>query len=93
MTSTEDPRFGRHIDPAALAREHGLKADSQLLEFFVTLFLQDDVSDETRGRLMQYLRDSTTKGMPAYWSADDVADHRVRTVCYLILTLPEFQLA
>ncbi|CAN5601151.1 hypothetical protein BH10PLA2_BH10PLA2_19710 [soil metagenome] len=93
LTSTEDPRFGRHIDPAALARQRGLKTDSQLLDFFVTLFLQGDISNETRGRLMQYLRDATPKGMPAYWTADDVADHRVRTVCYLILTLPEFQLA
>jgi hypothetical protein len=42
---------------------------------------------------MQYLRDSAGKGMPAYWSAEDAADHRIRTVCYLVLTLPEFQLA
>ncbi len=93
LTSTEDPRFGRHLDPAALARQHGLKTDSQLLEFFLKLYLQGDVTAETRNRLTQYLRDSASKGIPAYWSPEDGADHRVRTVCYLILTLPEFQLA
>ena len=93
LTSTEDARFGRHTDPAALAAKHDLHTDDQLVQFFVDLFLQGDVAADTRARLMQYLRDSTGKGMPAYWSAADAADHRIRTVCYLVLTLPEFQLA
>jgi uncharacterized protein (DUF1800 family) len=93
LTSTEDARFGRHTDPAALAAKHDLHSDDQLVQFFVDLLLQGDVGADTRARLMQYLHDSTGKGMPAYWSAADAADHRIRTVCYLVLTLPEFQLA
>jgi uncharacterized protein (DUF1800 family) len=93
LTATEDPRFGRHTDPAELARRHDLRSDDQLVSFFLDLFLQGDVGADTRGRLLHYLRDNAGKGMPAYWSAQDAADHRVRTVCYLVLTLPEFQLA
>ncbi|HEV8062525.1 MAG TPA: DUF1800 domain-containing protein [Gemmataceae bacterium] len=93
LTSTEDARFGRHIDPAELARRHDLRTDDLLVQFVLDLFLQGDVAADTRARLMQYLRDSAGKGMPAYWSAEDAADHRIRTVCYLVLTLPEFQLA
>ena len=30
--------------------------------------------------------------VPVYWTAQDAADNRVRTLCHLVLTQPEFQL-
>jgi uncharacterized protein (DUF1800 family) len=56
LTSTEDARYGRRTDPAALARKYGKKA------------------------------------VPVYWTKEDAAEHRVRTLCHLVLALPEFQL-
>jgi uncharacterized protein (DUF1800 family) len=92
LTSTEDIRFGRRTDPAALARRHGKKRDAEVLDFFLTLFLQGDVPAESRDRLDEYQQQSQKQKYPVYWSADDVADQRVRSLCHLVLTLPEFQL-
>jgi uncharacterized protein (DUF1800 family) len=92
LTSTEDARFGRRADPAALARLHGRKTDEELVDFFLTVFLQGDVPPETRSRLLAYQRRAHQLPVPVYWTAEDAADHRVRTLCHLVLSLPEFQL-
>jgi hypothetical protein len=92
LTSTEDARFGRRTDPAALARNHRLNSDEELVGFFLRLFLQKDVPAESRSRLLEYARRSRTLPVPAYWTDADAAAHRVRSVCHLVLTLPEFQL-
>jgi uncharacterized protein (DUF1800 family) len=93
LTSTEDPSFGSRTDPAALARRLGKTGDEQLLEYFVRLFLQGDVPGPSRQRLCDYLARSRGQSVPVFWTPADAADHRVRTLCYLVLTLPEFQLA
>jgi uncharacterized protein (DUF1800 family) len=92
LTSTEDVRFGGRTDPAALARKYGKKDDAELVEFFLALFLQGDVAPEARARLMDYRQRSRGQTFPVYWTEDDAADHRVRSLCHLVLTLPEFQL-
>jgi uncharacterized protein (DUF1800 family) len=92
LTSTEDARFGRRCDPAALARKHGKKTDEELVSFFLDLFLQGDVSEEAREKLLQYQRQSHKMKVPVYWTAEDAADSRVRALCHLVLTQPEFQL-
>ena len=66
LTATEDPRFGRHTDPAELARRHDLRSDEQLVSFFLDLFLQGDVGADTR-RLTQYLRDKRRQGHAYHW--------------------------
>ena len=93
LTSTEDDRFGRRTDPAALARKHGKNGDAELVDFFLQLFLQGDVPAESR---------DAAGGVPAAVArsrrarstgpTEDAADHRVRALCHLVLTLPEFQL-
>jgi uncharacterized protein (DUF1800 family) len=92
LSSTEDARFGTRIDPSALARKHGRKTDEELVDFFLRLFLQGDVPSESRDRLLGYLKKSTTQKRPVFWTAQDAADQRVRALCHLVLTLPEFQL-
>jgi uncharacterized protein (DUF1800 family) len=90
--STEDSRFGTRIDPAALAKKHKKSSDEELVEFFVRLFLQGDVAAESKDRLVEYAKKSQTVKVPVYWTAEDASDQRVRTLCHLVLTLPEFQL-
>jgi uncharacterized protein (DUF1800 family) len=92
FTSTEDARFGRRTDPAALARKYGKKTDTELVEFFLQLFLQGDVPAESRTQLLRYQEQTHSQPVPVYWSAEDAADHRVRALCHLVLTLPESQL-
>ena len=92
LTSTEDARFGRRTDPAVLARKYDKKTDTDLVDFFLRLFLQSDVPTETRTHLLDYQERSHKLPAPVYWTEQDTADHRVRTLCHLVLSLPEFQL-
>jgi uncharacterized protein (DUF1800 family) len=92
LTSTEDPRFGRRTDPAELLRKHGKESGEEAADFFLRLFLQGDVPAESRSRLLEYERHAGQQKVPVYWTAQDAADHRVRTLCHLVLTLSEFQL-
>ena len=92
LTSTEDDRFGRRCDPAELARRHGKRDDLQIVRFFLDLFLQGDAPAETHTRLLNYLQSARQQRPPRHWTDADAADHRVRAVCHLVLTMPEFQL-
>jgi uncharacterized protein (DUF1800 family) len=92
LTSTEDNRFGRRTDPAALAKKHGKKTDTEVVDFFLRLFLQGGVAKDARGKLLTYLEDARKQTVPVYWTEEDAADQRVRALCHLVLTLPEFQL-
>jgi hypothetical protein len=92
LTSTEDTRFGRRTDPAVLVRKYNKTTESDVVDFFVTLFLQGDVPVEARAKLMQYEHQAPLQNIPVFWTAQDAADHRVRTLCHLALTLPEYQL-
>jgi uncharacterized protein (DUF1800 family) len=92
LTSTEDARFGRRTDPAELVRKHGVQPEDASVDFFLKLFLQGDVPHESRARLVDYQQRAARQSYPVYWTAQDIADHRVRTLCHLVLTLPEFQL-
>ncbi|HKI34817.1 MAG TPA: DUF1800 domain-containing protein [Gemmataceae bacterium] len=91
LTSTEDTRFGRRTDPAALAKKHDKKGP-ELVDFFLRLFLQGDVPAESRAKLEDYQKHADKQTYPVYWTKQDAEDHRVRSLCRLVLTLPEFQL-
>jgi uncharacterized protein (DUF1800 family) len=92
LTSTSDLRFGRRLDPAPLLRRHNARTSEQQVDFLIRLFLQGDVPATSRERLLQYAAAAERQTHPVYWSADDVANHRSRTLCHLVLCLPEFQL-
>jgi uncharacterized protein (DUF1800 family) len=92
LTSTEDQRFGRRTDPAALARKYGKTDDEAAVAFFVDLFFQGDLPADARANLMEYARKSRKTPYPVYWSEREVEDHRLRALCHLVLTQPEFQL-
>jgi uncharacterized protein (DUF1800 family) len=90
LTSTQSGPFGRRTDPAALARKYGKQSDP--VDFYFKLFLQGDVPGDARARLLGYQEQSHALTYPVYWTKEDGADHRLRTLCHLVLTLPEFQL-
>ena len=92
LTSTVDDRFGRRTDPAGLARRHQRRSEAEQVDFFLRLFLQGDVPAASRTRLLDYARNAHNSPVPVYWTVQDAADQRVRSLCHLVLTLPEFQL-
>lgn len=92
FTSTEDNRFGRRTDPAALARKY-VKSDGAVVDFFLKLFLQGDAPADARERLEAYLAKSRERSVPVYWTKQDADDHRLRSLCHLVLSMPEFQLS
>ncbi len=93
LTSTEDPRFGSRTDPANLLRKHSKKTDEEVLDFLLTVFLQNDAPAESRDRLRDYQQHAHKQTIPVYWTEDEAADHRVQALCHLVLTLPEYQLS
>ena len=93
LTSTEDPRFSARTDPAELVRKHDKKTDDEIFDFLLTLFLQKDLPDDSRERLRDYQQRAHKQTTPVYWTESEAADHRVRALCHLILTLPEYQLS
>jgi uncharacterized protein (DUF1800 family) len=92
MTSTEDARFGRRADPVRLAQKYGASDDAGVIDLFLRIFLQNDVPDPSRARLHEYAAKSRQQTFPAYWTPRDIAEHRIRTLAYLVVSMPEYQL-
>lgn len=92
LTSTEDSRFADRCDPAPVLARSGAKTDAKVVHWLLDTFLQGDVPEATRDKLLVYMKQAKDVKYPAYWSRDDVANHRLRAVAHLVLTLPEFQL-
>lgn len=92
LTSGEDAQFGSRCDPVRLVRKYGLNTDDEMLAFFLDLLLQGDVGPEVRSRLTTYLRESEGFRWPNYWSEQDRREHRIRALCYLVISQPEYQL-
>ena len=92
LTSTADTRFGRRLDPAPLLRRHNARTDAEQIDFLLRVFLQGDLPAASRDRLLQYADRAERETYPVFWTHDDIANQRTRTLCHLVLCLPEFQL-
>jgi Protein of unknown function (DUF1800) len=93
LTSTDDARFGGRCDPAPLVTMSGAGTESEIVQILLDTFLQGEVPDATRDKLLDYLKQAKNVKYPVYWTKEEVTNHRVRAVAHLVLTLPEFQLA
>ena len=74
-----------------LTDAHNKKTDEERAAFFIDLFLQGDVPEDTRKRIFDYANSSGSQKVPVYWTKNDAAEHRVVSLCHLIMTLPEYQ--
>jgi uncharacterized protein (DUF1800 family) len=92
LTSTVDTRFGDRIDPADLAEKYDRHSDAELVDLFLEVYLQGDAPVAAREKLLGYLKRARPEGMPAYYPEEEKSKHRIRALCHLVLTLPEFQL-
>jgi len=76
----------------ALTEARGKKTDVERAEFFLGLFLQGDVAEDTRKKLFDYAATASQQKLPSYWTKQDAAEQRVVSLCHLVMTLPEYQL-
>ncbi len=89
--AAEDDRDSAPL-PILLANKHSKHDDGEMVEFFLSLFLQGDLPAQTRRRLSDYAGRAKKQAYPVYWSEQRKAEHQVTSVCHLVLTLPEYQL-
>jgi uncharacterized protein (DUF1800 family) len=92
LTSTENVQFADRCDPARVLARNGIRDDAEAVSWLIDVFLQGDVPDAAREKLLDYLTTARTVRYPVYWTPNDIANHRTRAVAHLVLTLPEFQL-
>ncbi len=92
LTSTEDSRFGSRCDPVTTLTKHNRTTDGEVVDFLLSVFLQNDTPPDARAKLLDYLKQTKSAKTPIYWTREDTANHRVRTATHLTLTLPEYQL-
>jgi hypothetical protein len=92
LTSTENVQFAARCDPARVLARHGVRDDQDAVRWLIDVFLQGDVPDAAREKLLDCLAAAKTVKYPVYWTTSDIANHRTRAVAHLVLTLPEFQL-
>jgi hypothetical protein len=98
LTSTLDQRFYNRCDPVPTLQKHLGKQGAtpsleQVIEFFLTLFVQEDVIPLTRQKMLDRAAGLHKQNYPPYWSSGMITDHQIRALCHLTLTLPEFQLS
>lgn len=94
LTSTEDRRFYNRCDPVKMIQKNLRSVStSEVLQFLVDLFLQGQVPDATRSQLSNRLKQLEQQKYPPYWSKEFVQEYQIRSLCHLVMTLPEFQLA
>lgn len=72
-------------DPASFAKTHAGDDSAKQVGFFVDLFLQDDIGDDTRKKLVDFYKQGGPTGA--------ARDHRLRETLHMLLVLPEYQLA
>jgi uncharacterized protein (DUF1800 family) len=75
-------RYGGKLDPGSLARSYGRKDPNSSAELLVSLFLQNDLSEDLREALWEVIP-----------SSGDTAAPWVRRFAANVVTLPEFQLS
>jgi uncharacterized protein (DUF1800 family) len=90
--TSDDQQLSPRCNPADMVAKHGKFDDAAIVDFFLALFLQDDVPASGREKLLDYLRTVRRPATSAYESIFTEPDRPVRAVCHLVLTLPEFQL-
>ena len=86
------PKDDIYYERASRKLARYFKKSEDLVDFFLQLFLQGDVPAAAREKLAAYQKKPVTENVPVYWTEEDAAQHRVRSLCHLVLTLPEFQL-
>ncbi|MGI8783359.1 MAG: DUF1800 domain-containing protein [Acidobacteriota bacterium] len=81
-----------YVDPTALMKDKNLVSADDVVDYFLELMVESEVSDDTRYALTEYLQtDDAGKYVPFTLSATMI-DKKVRGLIYLIMIHPEYQM-
>jgi uncharacterized protein (DUF1800 family) len=87
-----------HTQPASFLgaiQQYGLNTPEAAADYYLTLLLDGQVKPEQRQSLIAYLRDGVTWPAPGqpFKESDQAVDRKMRGLVYLIMAMPEYQLA
>lgn len=81
-----------YVDPTALIKDKNLVSADDVVDYFLGLMVESQVSDDTQYVLTQYLEtDDTGKYVPFTLTTATI-DKKVRGLIYLIMIHPEYQM-
>ena len=85
LVGGHDGNFPQAFDPAALDEKVGRNCVVKQTEYLLNLLLQNDVSDASRAKLLQFAKSKEPEAKEQ--------QSRLREVAHTILLMPEYQLA
>ncbi len=91
-------RKDEHTQPInflAILQRHGLASPEKVVDYFLGLLVDGQVTPQQRQTLIDYVTQGNLwprSGLPAR-ETDPAVDRKVRGLAYLIVAMPEFQLA
>lgn len=82
-----------YISPSEMVANQGLTNARTMVDYFVSVLLDDDMPSSARGDLIKYVS-SDFEGKPIAAIPDDkLLDAKLRGLVHLIMTMPTYQLA
>ncbi len=85
LVGGHDRNFPQALDPASIEEKAGKKNVVEQSEYLLNLLLQNDVSAQSRAKLIEFAKSKKPKAKDQ--------QSRLREVAHTILLMPEFQLA
>ena len=93
MTNEKFAEMKKYTTASQLMDKQGLGNAGQVVDYFLGVLVDGDVSNHTRQKLVSYMS-SDIKGNPVTTVPDEqTLDAKLRGLVHLIMTLPTFQLA
>jgi uncharacterized protein DUF1800 len=81
-----------YVDPAALMKDKGLVSADDVVDYFLGLLVESEVSDDSRYALTQYLETNDAGQYAPFTLSATMIDKKVRGLIYLIMIHPEYQM-
>ena len=82
-----------YISPSQLIANQNLTDADELVDYFLNLLTDNDVSKITRQSLVSYVSSGLSDGESANLQDNKLLDMKLRGLVHLIMTLPAYQLA
>ena len=82
-----------YIKPSALIADQGLSTPEVMVDYFLELLVDDDVSPATAPDLVRYLTTDSAGKSVNPMNDDKLLDAKLRGLVHLIMTLPTYQFA
>ena len=85
------PRHALEIDLLAMVNDAGVSEAGDVVDYFLARFLRAELEGSAREALVDFLRDEL--GGDRVERSDAATESALRSLLYLVLSTPEYQLA